>query len=64
MGRREAVVAVLDLVEMLDQQVASPRSAAKERAHLLESLRVDRATLWLRADLAVLPASLGCPGLF
>ncbi len=39
--RAEAPVAVLDLVQVLDQQVAPPRRVAEQRTHLGERRRID-----------------------
>ena len=45
MAVRELAVAVLDQVEVLDQQVAPPRPLAEQRAHLGQRRRLDRAAL-------------------
>ena len=45
MGGGEMAVAVLDQVQMLDQQVAPARAIAEQRAHLVERLRIDLAAL-------------------
>jgi hypothetical protein len=47
---REAAEPVLDLVEMLDQEVAPPRGVAEQGTHLGERLRVDPPSLGGRAD--------------
>ena len=41
----EMAVAVLDQVQVLDQQVAPARPVAEQRAHLVERLRLDLAAL-------------------
>src|SRR6185436_6841767 len=46
----EAAVAVVDPVEVLDQEIALARRVAEERAHFRERLRVDDAALGSRAD--------------
>ena len=40
-------VAVLDFVQVLDQQIAAPRGVAQKRLHLRERLHIDRAPLEL-----------------
>ena len=45
MGGREMTVAVLDQMQMLDQEIAPAFALAKERAHLFERLRIDLAAL-------------------
>jgi hypothetical protein len=59
MGGGEVVVAVLNLMEVLDQQVATPRGVTEERADLFECFRIDRPAFWLRSDLAALAPSSG-----
>ena len=43
MRGREMPVAVLDQVQMLDQQIAPALAIAQQRAHLVERLRIDLA---------------------
>ena len=50
--RGQVAVAVLDLVQVLDQQIAAARLAAKQRANLLARLRLDAAAL--EAEFALL----------
>ena len=45
MRGREMAVAVLDQMQVLDQQVALARPVAEQRAHLVERLRIDLAAL-------------------
>ena len=45
-------VAVVDLVQVLDQQVAPARRIAEQRLHFLQRLRIDGAALRNRADFA------------
>src|SRR5262245_22883528 len=45
MPSRKMPVAVLDQVQMLDQQVAPARALTKQRPHLLEGTRVDLTAL-------------------
>jgi hypothetical protein len=54
-------VAILDQVQMLDQQIASTLALAKERAYFVKRARIDLATLWrARAPAsAATPAMLG-----
>ena len=42
-GRRDAPVAILDLVQVLDEQVAPARLGAEQHAHVFERDRIDRA---------------------
>src|SRR3979409_1410318 len=58
MGGREAAVRVLDQMQVLDQEVASPRPVAEQRAHLVECLRVHLPALG-RASRAVAPSRPG-----
>lgn len=58
MGRRQLAEMVLNLVHVVNRQVAQPRFAAQQLAHLREGLRVDLATLG-RLALA-LPGRLQC----
>jgi hypothetical protein len=51
--RRQVAVAVVDLVQVLDQQVAAPRLFPEQRAHLLEGPGVDWPALRVRPDLAL-----------
>ena len=44
-GRRDVAVAVLDPVEVLDEEITPPRLASQQRLHLGQRLRVDCATL-------------------
>ena len=46
MRGRQAAVAVLDLVEVLDQQVAAARRVAEQRLHLFARLRIDARAPW------------------
>src|SRR5437879_756521 len=39
-------VAILDQVQMLDQQIASPLALAEERTYFFKRARVDLAALW------------------
>jgi hypothetical protein len=39
-------VAILDQVQMLDQQIAPTRARAKERTYFVKRVRLDLATLW------------------
>ena len=50
---RETAEPVLDLVEMLDQEVAPPRRVAEQGAHVGERLRIDAPPLGCRPDLLV-----------
>ena len=66
MRGREMAVAVLDQVQVLDQQIAPARPVAEQRLHLLERLVVDLPPLGMpaappfaRARMA-LPARLAC----
>jgi len=43
-------VAVVDLVQVLDQQVALARRLPQQRAHFIQGLRIDRPALGRRAD--------------
>ena len=45
MRGREMAVAVLDQVQVLDQQVAPALALTQQRAHLVERARVDLAPL-------------------
>ena len=51
MPRLQAAVAVLDLVQVLDQQIAAAWRIAEQRAHLLARRRVNAPPLRRRADL-------------
>ena len=44
MGGRDLMVSVLDQVQVLDQEIASPRAIAQQGAHLRQSLRLDLTT--------------------
>src|ERR1700687_6280358 len=57
MRGREITVAILDQVQMLDQQIAPTLTLAKERAYFVKRARVDLAALWR----ARRPASAGVP---
>ena len=57
--RRQTVIAVLDLVQVLDQQVAASGRVAKQRTNLLVGFRIDRPAFRRRADLAPLATSAG-----
>src|SRR6266568_5618708 len=46
MRGREMTVAILDQVQMLDQQIAPTLALAKERTYFLKGARIDLATLW------------------
>src|SRR6185503_16078837 len=50
MRRRQVPVAVVDLVEVLDQQVALARFRPKQRAYFLQSPGIDDPALRRRAD--------------
>jgi hypothetical protein len=50
MRRREMAIAVVDLVQMLDQEIAPPRLIGEQRAHFGERLRIDDAALRNRAN--------------
>ena len=55
----EMAVAVLDQMQMLDQQIAPARPVAQQRAHFFERLRVDLAALRrAAADGGLRPAPL------
>ena len=45
MGRGQVAVAILDDMQMLDQQVAAPRGVGQQAANLAERLRIDLAAL-------------------
>ena len=51
MGGRQVAVAVLNLVQVLDQQVAAARRVAEQGLHVFECLRVDTAAFRRAADL-------------
>jgi hypothetical protein len=57
--RRDLPVAVLDAVEMLDQEVAAARLVTEERLDLLERCRLDLPPLRLGA--AAIAPSHGAP---
>jgi hypothetical protein len=44
-GGAQAPVAVLDQVQVLDQEVAAARAVAQQRADLVEGRRLDHASL-------------------
>ncbi len=47
--RRQAAVAVLDLVQVLDQQIGAARGVAQQGAHFVQRLRLDAPALGLLA---------------
>src|SRR5207249_1085529 len=55
MGGREMAVAILNEVQMLDQEIAPARAIAQQRAHLRQRLRLD-LTAFGRLARAVAPA--------
>ena len=55
----EIAVAVLDQVQVLDQQIAPALALAEQRAHLVERLRLDLPALG-RLPRAVAPSRTGC----
>src|ERR1700687_613103 len=61
MRGREMTVAILDQVQMLDQQIAPTLTLAKERAYFVKRARVDLAALWRarRPASPAAPAMLG-----
>ncbi len=63
-GGREMAVAVLDQVQVLDQQVAAPRALAEQASHLVERILLDPAALGPRRAAppagARMPADLAC----
>jgi hypothetical protein len=46
MRRREMPIAVLNEMQMLDQEIAAALAVAKQRAYFLERLWVDLTALW------------------
>ena len=60
MRGRKMTVAILDQVQMLDQQIAPTLALAKERTYFLKRARLDLAALWR----ARAPASAAAPALF
>ena len=52
--RGQVAVAVLNLVEVLDQQIAPPRRVAEQLQHLLERAWIDAASLRRGADTSAL----------
>ena len=57
MRGREVAVAVLDQMQMLDQQIAPARRVAEQRAHLVERRRIDLAALGRAARPALAAAA-------
>ena len=62
MARVQAAVAVLDQVQVLDQQVARARPVAEQRPDLLERRRVDLPALRRRRASCGGPSRDGCCG--
>jgi len=58
MGCGQAAVAILDLVQVLDQQIAAPRLIAEQRQDLLASLRIDVTAFRRRSNPVALAASM------
>jgi hypothetical protein len=56
MRGRKMTVAILNQVQMLDQQIAPPLALAKERTYFLKRARLDLAALW-RARTPASPAA-------
>ena len=54
----EMAVAVLDQMQMLDQQIAPARSVAEQRAHLVERRRIDLAAFRRLRRAAFAPGSI------
>ena len=52
----EMTVAILDEMQMLDQQIAPARLVAEQRAHLVEGRRIDLAALRRAARAVLFPA--------
>jgi len=50
--RGNAVVTILDLMQVLDQQIATPRGIAEQGKNFLKRLRIDPATFRSRANTA------------
>jgi hypothetical protein len=42
----QAAIAILDLVQMFDQQIAATRRVAEQGEHLLSRSRLNAPTLW------------------
>ena len=45
MGRGQVAVAILDRMQMFDQQITAPRGVGQQPANLVERLRIDLAAL-------------------
>jgi hypothetical protein len=53
MGRRNAAVAILDFVEMLDQEIACPRCITEQSLDFGQRLWIDRTSFDLARSLLV-----------
>lgn len=54
--------AILDFVQMLDQEVPSPGLVAEQYAHVFTRLRIDPAAFWRGLDALALAFRFGCSG--
>ena len=61
-GSREMAEAVLDLVQVLDQEVPSPGLVAEQHAHVFTRLRIDPAAFRRGLDALALAFRFGCSG--